>query len=117
MPPRTKTTPNIADDRPRPCPRTRSKNADTHPGLAAQDTLRVNAPRRAPEVIQQEKDAANEKKTMKIQAKEAIRVQNEATRSIADEFRARQVSEQINAEAEMPRKKLKGRVTIKQYLA
>jgi seryl-tRNA synthetase len=100
MPPRTS---NSASDR--PC--TRSKNMDAHPGTAAQDALRVNAPRRDPTVIQKEKDAVKERKALKVQVKEANQARNEATKSIADEFRA----QQANEEAEMPRKTSKGRVS------
>lgn len=108
MPPRTNTTANPASVR--PC--TRSKNANVHPGTAAQDVLRVNAPRRDPAVIQKEKDAVKERKALKVQEKEANQAQNEATKTIADEFRAQQASKQTNDEAEMPRKKSKGRVSI-----
>lgn len=111
MPPRTNTsdTTNPANDR----LRTRSKNANAHPGTAAQDALRVNAPRRDPTVIQKEKDAAKERKALKVQAKEDNQTRNEATKCIADEFRTQQTSEQANDEAEMPRKKTsKGRVSI-----
>jgi hypothetical protein len=106
MPPRTKPTSNPASDR----PSTRSKNANTHPGTAAQDALRVNAPRRDHAVIQKEKDAVKERKALKVQEKEANQARNEATKHIADEFRAQQVSKQASEEAEMPRKTTKGKV-------
>jgi hypothetical protein len=105
MPPRNS---NLASDR--PC--TRSKNANVHPGTAAQEALRVNAPRRDPTVIQKERDAVKERKALKVQEKETNQARNEATKSIADEFRAQQVSKQANDEAEMPRKKSKGKVSI-----
>ena len=108
MPPHTKITSNPASNR----PRTRSKNANVHPGTAAQDALRVNAPHRDPAVIQREKDAVNERKALKVQEKEANQARNEATKSIADEFRAQQASKKTNDEAQMPRKKSKGRVSI-----
>ena len=113
MPPRTNTTsesnPQAASDR----PRTRSKNANTHPGTAAQDALRVNAPRRDPAIIQKEKDAVKERKVLKVQEKEANQAQNEATKRIADEFRTQQASKQTSEEAEVPRTKTsKGRVSI-----
>ena len=63
MPPPTS---NLASDR----PRTQSKNANAHPGTAAQEALRVNAPRRDPTVIQKEKDAVKERKALKVQEKE-----------------------------------------------
>ena len=107
MPPQTNTTSSPANDR----PRTRRKNADVHPGIAAQDALRVNAPRRDPAVIQKEKDAVKEKKALKVQEKEAKEARNEATKSIADKFRAQQAKKQENDEAEMPRKTSKGRVS------
>jgi hypothetical protein len=84
-------------------PRT-SKNAETHPGTAAQEALRVNAPRRDPAVIQQEKEAVKERKASKDKEKKANQARNEATKSIADEFRAQQVTKQAIDEAEMPRK-------------
>jgi hypothetical protein len=91
MPPpsRTNTTSNPASDR--LC--TRSKNVNVHPGTAAQDALRVKAPRRDPAVIQKEKDAVQERKALKAQEKEANLARNEATKSIADEFRAQQASQ------------------------
>jgi hypothetical protein len=108
MPPRTNTTSDPADYR----PRTRSRNADAHPGKAAEDALRVNAPRRDPAIIQKEKDAVKEKKALKVQEKEANQVRNEATKHIADEFRAQQASMVANDEAEMPRKKSEGKVSV-----
>jgi hypothetical protein len=106
MPPRTNTTSNPASDR----PQTRSKNANVHPGTAAQEALRVNAPRRDPAVIQKERDAVKERKALKVQEKEANQARDEATKRIADEFRAQQVSKQASDEAEMPRKMSNGRV-------
>jgi len=108
MPPHANTTSNPASDR--LC--TRSKNANVHPGTAAQDALRVKAPRRDPAVIQKEKDAVKEKKALKVQEKEANQARNEATKCIADEFRAQQASKQVNDEEAIPRKTSKGRVSI-----
>lgn len=110
MPPRAKTTSNLNPASERLC--TRSKNASVHPGTAAQDALRVNAPRRDPAVIQREKDVAKEKKAMKDQEKEANLARNEATRNLADEFRAQQASKQANDEEAIPRKRSKGNVNI-----
>ena len=106
MPPRKNTTSNPTSDR----LQTRTKNAEVHPGTAAKDALRVNAPRRDPAVIQKEKDAANERKASKIREKEANQARNQATKNIADEFRAQQASKQASEEAEMPRKTSKGKV-------
>lgn len=108
MPPHTNNTTDPPNDR----LRTRSKNANTHPGIAAQDALRVNAPRRDPVIIQKEKDAVKERKAAKVQQKEATQARNEVTKGIADEFRAQQASKLVNDEAEMPRKISKGRVSI-----
>ena len=108
MPPRTNTTSNPASDR--LC--TRSKNANVHPGTAAQDALRVNAPRRDPAVIQKEKESIKEKKALKVQEKEMNQARNEATKCLADEFRAQQASKQVNDEEAIPRKTSKGRVSI-----
>ena len=93
----------------RPC--TRTKNASTHPGTAAQDALRVKAPRRDPTIIQKEKDAIKEKRALKAQEKEAKQARNEATKHIADDYRAQQASERANNEEEMLRKKYKGEVS------
>ena len=106
MPPRTNTTTNPATNR----PHTQSRNADAHPGIAAQEALRVNAPRCDPAVIQKEKDAAKERKALKVQEKEANQARDETTKHIANEFCAQQVSEQAIDEAEMPRNISKGRV-------
>ena len=65
MPPHTNVTSDPTDDCPRP--RTRSKNANTHPGKAAEDALRVNTPCCDPTVIQKEKDAVKERKASKVQ--------------------------------------------------
>ena len=105
MPPHTNTAPG---DR----PRTRSKNASVHPGKAAQEALRVNAPRRDPSIIQKEKEAAQEKKALKVQEKEANHLRNEATKSITDEFRAEHARKQAKDEEEMPRKTSKGNVSV-----
>ena len=88
MPPQANTTSN--PDR----PHTRTKNASAHPGTAAQDALRVNAPRRDPITIQKEKDAIKEKRVLKAQEKEAKQARNEATKQIADDYRAQQASKQ-----------------------
>ena len=95
MPPRANATSNTASDR----LRTRSKNANVHPGTAAQDALRVNAPRRDPAIIQKEKDAINERRAMKMQEKKANQAWNEATKCIADEFRAQQARERRGRDA------------------
>ena len=110
MPPCTKTThaSKPASDR----LRTWSKNADVHPGTAAQDALRVNTPHCDPAIIQSEKDAVKERKALKAKDKEANQTWNDATRSIADEFRAQQASKQAIEDAEMPHKASKGRVSV-----
>lgn len=108
MPPPRNTTSNPASDR----LRTRSGNANVHPGTAAQDALRVNAPRRDPAIIKKERDAVNERKSSKAQKKEEREARDAATKSIADDFRAQQASEQANDEAEMPRKTSKGKLSI-----
>ena len=106
MPPHTNATSDPTDDH----PRTRSKNVNTHPGKAAEDALRVKNPRHDPTVIQKEKDAVKERKASKVQEKEANQARNEATKNIADKFRAQQASILANDEAEMPRKKSEGKV-------
>ena len=78
---------------------------------AAEEALRVKAPRRDPITIQKEKDTAKERKELKAQKKDVKQAKNDATKQIADEFRAQQVSEQANSEAEMPCKKLKGEIS------
>jgi hypothetical protein len=85
--PRTNTTSNPN----RPC--TRTRNASVHPGTAAQDALRVKAPRRDPITIQKEKDAIKEKRALKAQEKEVKQARDEATKHIADDYRAQQASE------------------------
>ena len=105
MPPQTNTTSNPDH----PC--TRTKNASAHPGTAAQDALRVNAPRHDSATIQKEKDAIKKKRALKAQEKEVKQVRNEATKHIADDYRAQQASKQANNEEEMPRKKSKGEVS------
>ena len=87
MPPR-KNSSNPASDR--PC--TRRNNANVHPGKTAQEALRVNAPRRDPAVIQKEKDAVKQRKVLRAQEIQANEARNEATKNIANEFRAQQAS-------------------------
>ena len=88
---------------------------NVHPGTAAQDALRVNAPRRDPAVIQKEKDAVKERKALKVQEKEANQARNEATKCIADEFRAQQASKQVNDEEVIPRKTSKGKCQYRTF--
>ena len=108
MPPPTS---NLASDR----PRTRSKNANAHPGTAAQEALRVNAPRHDPTIIQKEKDAVKERKALKVQEKETNQARN-VPRPQKALLTSSVLSKQANDEAEMPRKKSKGRVSIMDIL-
>jgi hypothetical protein len=54
--------------------------------------LRAKAPRRDPAIIQQEKDAARERKALKERQKEEKKTQNENTKHIANELHAQQAS-------------------------
>ena len=108
MPPCTDTT-----SEPDPnCPCTWIKNVTVHPGKAVQDILRAKALGHDPVVIQQEKDAARERKELKEWQKEEEETQNKNTKCIAKELHAQQVSKRTNEEAKIPhwRPKAKSRV-------
>jgi hypothetical protein len=61
MPPHTKTIAEVAAEPNPNRPTTRSKTINVHPGTEAQNALRVNAPRREPAVIQEEKTQSKKK--------------------------------------------------------
>ena len=82
---------------------TRSTNANKHPGMEAQAVLRVGKPRRAPEVIQQEKDEKRSKKEAKSREKVEEKVRQEALERELEEYRAQQEVDIEKEGATIPR--------------
>lgn len=90
--------------------RTRAGNANTHPGTAAKDALRVRNPPRDPEVIQKEKQDKEVKKAEKQKATDESQIKQEAASRFIKEYRALKDSETegLNKSAAIPRQKPKG---------
>ena len=78
-----------------------------HPGKAVQHMLRAKAPCHDPIIIQQEKDAARERKELKEWQKE-----NKNTKCIAKELHAQQASKHANEEAKIPCWRPKGKSRV-----
>ena len=87
------------------CPRTRAKNATQHPGVEAEKMLRV---RRAPAVIQEEKEAWKRKKEEKERAQQEEVANNKAAAHFVEENRAQQKVSRAEEEASIPRRKSQG---------
>ena len=85
MPPRKKAVDDTGNDT---RVQTRSTNTTKHPGSEAQDALRVRKPRRAPEVIQQEKDEQKSKKEAKLREKLEEKAIQEALERELEQYRA-----------------------------
>jgi hypothetical protein len=82
---------------------TRRTNIDKHPGIEAQAVLRVSKPRRAPEVIQQEKDQQRAKKEAKVREKLEEKIRQEALDRELEEYRAQQEADMEKESATFPR--------------
>ena len=108
MLPRTDTTSKPDSN----CPHTGIKNMTVHPGKAVQDMLRAKAPCHDPIVIQQEKNAARERKELKEWQKEEEETQNKNTKCIAKELHAQQASKHANEEAKIPCWRPKGKSRV-----
>lgn len=89
--------------------RTRAGNANTHPGTAAKDALRVRNPPRDPDVIQKEKIDKETKKAAKQKAVEESQAKEESATLFVNEYRARKDSEALNENLAIPRQKPKGK--------
>jgi hypothetical protein len=90
--------------------RTRAQNANTHPGTAAKDALRVRNPPRDPDVIHKEKVEKASKKEEKQKMVEETQTKKESTARYVDEYRARQETDSLNEIATIPRQKPKGQL-------
>lgn len=88
--------------------RTRSGNANIHPGTEAKNALRVRNPPRAPDVIQKERANKEAKKAEKQKALEDSQAKEELATRFVEEYRARKDVEASNEETAMPRQKPKG---------
>lgn len=100
MPPRKKAVNNV-DNETRV--QTRRTNVDKHPGTEAQAALRVCKPRRAPEVIQQEKDDHRSKREAKSRERQEEKVRQEALEQELEHYRAQQEVEIEKEDATIPR--------------
>jgi transposase len=88
--------------------RTRAGNANTHPGMAAKEALRVRNPPRDPDTIQKEKDKKALKKVEKKKIAEDSKAKEQQAAQFIEEYRAQKDSERMNEKAAIPRQKPKG---------
>lgn len=100
MPPRKKAVDDTGDET---RVQTRSTNVNKHPGSEAQAVLRVSKPRRAPEVVQQEKDQKIAKKEAKSREKLEEKVRQEALDTELEHYRAQQEVDMEKESATIPR--------------
>jgi hypothetical protein len=106
MPPRKTTTEHQQELELEPSrPRTRSKNANQHPGVDAVKRLQV---RRDPEVIQKEKEERKRKKEEKEREREEEEARKEASARLVEEYRAQQAVDMAKQEASIPRRRSQG---------
>lgn len=103
MPP-PKKTPNEPDPNRL---RTRSGNANIHPGTDAKNALRARNPPRDPAVIQKERDNKEARKVAKQKALEDSQAKEDLATQFVEEYRARKDIEASNEETAMPRQKPK----------
>jgi hypothetical protein len=88
--------------------RTRAGNANTHPGRAAKDALRVRNPARDPDTIQKEKDEKVIKKAEKKKTAEDSKAKEQQAAQFIEEYHARKDSEMMNEDVAIPRQKPTG---------
>lgn len=88
--------------------RTRAGNANTHPGTAAKDALRIRNPPRDPDIIQKEKEDKVSKKVEKQKMAEETQAKEDVAARFVDEYRARKETDTLNENAAIPRQKPKG---------
>ena len=88
--------------------RTRAGNANTHPGTAAKDALRVRNPPRDPDIIQKEKVEKESKKIAKQKTAEETQDKQESAARFVEEYRARKENDTLNESTAIPRRKPKG---------
>jgi hypothetical protein len=88
--------------------RTRARNANTHPGTAAKDALRIRNPPRDPDVIHKEKAEKASKKEEKQKIVEENQAKEESAARYVEEYRTRKETEALNENATIPRQKPKG---------
>ena len=83
-------------------------NANTHPGMAAKDALRVQNPPWDPDTIQKEKDEKALKKVEKKKTAEDTKAKEQQAAQFVEEYCAQKDSETVNENAAIPRQKPKG---------
>jgi hypothetical protein len=88
--------------------RTRAGNANSHPGTAAKDALRVRNPPRDPDIIQKEKDEKALRKAEKKKMAEETQAREESAAEFVEEYRARKEAEAKSENAAIPRQKPRG---------
>ena len=107
MPPRKKAVQvDDTDDETRV--QTRSSNVSRHSGTEAQDALRVRKPRRAPEIIQKEKDQQRLKREAKAREKQEEKMKQEAAERELEQYRSQQEVDIEKEGAMFPRHQSKG---------
>ena len=84
---------------------TQAGNANTHPGTAAKDALRVRNPPRDPEIIQKERAEKEEKKAAKKKEIEQAQAREDSAAQFVKEYRARKDAEVSNEAMAIPRRK------------
>lgn len=104
MPPRKKAPAEPEPDR----VHTRAENANTHPGTAAKDALRVRNPPRDQVIIQKEKADKEAKKAAKQKTLEETQAKEESATRFVEGYRARKETEALNENTVIPRQKPKG---------
>jgi hypothetical protein len=87
---------------------TRRTNGSKHPGEEAQAVLRTRKPRRAPEVIQKEKDEQRAKKEAKSKEKLEEKIRQEDLKHQLEQYRAQQEVDVEKEDATFPRHQPKG---------
>ena len=90
---------------------TRGGNANTHPGRAAKDALRVRNPAREPDIIQKKKDEKVLKKAEKIKMAEDSKAKEQQVAEFIERYHAQKDLETMNRNVAIPRQKLKGLLT------
>jgi hypothetical protein len=89
---------------------TRSKNANIHPGIIAQDALRV---RRKKEEVEKEKELKNAQKEEKREKRKADEVRKAKGERYIEQLRAEEAAAAADVENNIPRKRpAKGSVPL-----
>jgi hypothetical protein len=88
--------------------RTRAGNANSHPGTAAKNALRVRNPPRDPDIVQKEKEEKALRKAEKKKIAEETQAMEESAAQFVEEYRARKEAEAQIENAAIPRQRPQG---------